>query len=257
MMMRRFAAPLLCLAVLLAVPVTAGAQTPVYNAPLLAYQTPHRAVELSVGMWVGSGRWRFTGPVDVAADNSLLVLDVRVPMQAGWTLAFDYAGGAWRGITFNGAPAPASVSGNVTIASLDLQYRYTSAQIPLVLFLGWQYYRARTEDSAGPTSDEARAGGLRLGAETLVPLRGPWSVRGVIAYAPSMGVRETFISGGTPTETTYTGSLVDGQVALRYASSPRFAAEAGFRGQRIDFRRPADILEHTLQGWFLHLVYRP
>lgn len=256
-MMRRFAAPLLCLVMLLAVPGTAAAQSPVYNAPLLAYQSPDRILELSVGLWVGSGRWRFVGPVDVAATNSLLMLDFRYQIKPGWTLAFDYAGGAWQGITFNGDPAPPTVSGNVTISNLDLRYRWGSGQFPVDLILGWQYYRARTEDSVAVTSDEARAGGLRFGAETWLPLRGPWSVRAIVAYAPSMRVTETFTSGGVPTVTTYNGSLLDGQIAFRYTSSPQLVAEAGYRSQRIDFRRPTDILEHTLQGFFVHLVYRP
>lgn len=256
-MMRRFAAVLLCLVVMLAVPVPAGAQSPVYNAPLLAYQSPDRKVELSVGMWFGSGRWRFVGPVDVAATNNLLLFDLRYQINPVWALVFDYAGGAWQGITFNGVPAPATVSGNVTISSLDLRYRFGGGQMPVDLILGWQYYRARTEDSGAVTSDEARAGGFRIGAEALLPLRGPWSVRTALTLAPSLGVTEVFTSGGVPTTTIYNGSLLDGQIALRYTSSPQFVAEAGYRSQRIDFRRPTDILEHTLQGFFVHFVYRP
>jgi hypothetical protein len=255
-MMRRFAAPLLCLVVMLAVPVSAGAQSPAYTAPLLAYQAADRALEFSLGLWLGTGRWRFTGPVDVAADNNLLMFDIRYQVRPRWTLAFDYAGGAWQGITFNGAPAPPSVSGNVTIASLDLRYRWGAGRVPVDLILGWQYYRARTEDSVATTSDEARAGGLRLGTEAWFPLRGPWSLRGALAWAPSMGVTEVFTSGGTPTTTVYNGSLMDGQIALRYMPSPRFAAEAGYRNLRIDFRRPTDILEHTLDGFFIHFLYR-
>jgi hypothetical protein len=256
-MMRRVATSLLCLVIVFAVPVTAGAQTPGYNAPLLAYQSPDRMFELSIGMWVGSGRWRFVGPVDVAATNALLLLDFRYQIRPGWTLAFDYAGGAWQGITFNGDPAPPTVSGNVTISSLDLRYRWGSGQLPVDLILGWQYYRARTDDSVAVTSDEARAGGLRFGAETVLPLRGPWSVRAMLAFAPALRVTEVFTAGGVPTTTTYNGSLLDGQIAFRYTSSPRFVAEAGYRSQRIDFRRPTDILEHTLQGLFVHFVYTP
>ena len=85
-MMRRFSALLLCLVVMLAVPVTAGAQSPVYNAPLIAYQSPDRTLELSIGMWVGSGRWRFVGPVEVAATSALLLLDLRYQIKPGWML---------------------------------------------------------------------------------------------------------------------------------------------------------------------------
>lgn len=256
-MMRRFAAVLFCLVVMLAVAVPAGAQSPVYTAPLLAYQSPDRKVELSVGMWFGSGRWRFVGPVDVAATNNLLLLDLRYQINPVWALVFDYAGGAWQGITFNGAPAPPTVSGNVTISSLDLRYRFAGARMPLDLILGWQYYRARTEDSGLVTSDEARAGGFRIGAEAHLPLRGPWSARAGLTWAPSLGVTEVYTAGGVPTTTVYNGSLVDGQVAIRYTSSPRFAAEVGYRALRIDFRRPTDVLEHTLDGFFVHFVYRP
>ncbi len=255
--MSRFAVALLGLALVLAAPHAAAAQTAPIGAPLmLTYQTPNRVLYFSAGYWAGKGKWRFTGPVDVAADNGLLVLDIRYDLPGPWSLAFDYAGGGWQNITFNGAPAAPTISGSVTMANIDLRYRLGSGRAVVDAILGWQYYRARTEDSAAVTSDEARAGGFRIGTMVWVPLRDRWSARALVAYAPAMSVTENFTSSTTTTVTAYNGSFTDAQVALIYSAGPRLSAEAGWRSQRIDFRRPTDVLEHTLDGWFVHLIYR-
>ncbi|MDR7484393.1 MAG: hypothetical protein QN187_03610 [Armatimonadota bacterium] len=253
--MTRILAATLVLTFVLVLPASARGQTRPDHS-LLAYQAPDQRFTLSVGAWFGRGKWRFVGPVDVKADNTLLMLDARLRLRDRWWLAFDYAGGAWRNITFNDAPAPASVSGNVTISSVDVRYRVGPGPLMVDLLAGWQYYRARTEDSALATSDEARAGGPRLGAEAHIPLRGPWSARLFLAHAFAMNVTENFVSGGTTTTTTYGGTLTDAQFAIRYERSARLAGEAGWRFQRIDFRRPTDVLEHTLDGPFLHLIWR-
>lgn len=244
------------LVVVLAAPAAAAAQGTTIRAPLLAYQSADQRFSLTAGAWLGRGQWLFTGPVDARADNTLLVFDARYSLPGPWALAFAYAAGNWNNITFNGAPAPATVSGSVSLASIDLRYRMGPGPVLTDLILGYQFYRARTADSALTSSDEARAGGFRIGAEAWMPLRGPWSARASLAFAPSMAVTETFVSGGTTT-TLYNGSLTDVQLALRYDTGRKLVAEAGYRAYRIDFRRPTDVLEHTLDGFFLHLIYRP
>lgn len=246
----------LALVVVLAVPAAAAAQGTTIRAPLLAYQSDDQRLSLTVGAWLGRGKWLFTGPVDAQADNRLFALNARYRLTEPWALAFAYAGGSWNNITFNGEPAPATVSGNVSLASFDLRYRMGPGPVLADLIFGYQYYRARTEDSALTSSDEARAGGFRFGAEAWIPLSGPLSARVSLAFAPSMSVTETFISGETTT-TRYNGSLTDLQLALRYDTERKLIAEAGYRAYRIDFRRPTDVLEHTLTGFFLQLIYRP
>jgi hypothetical protein len=256
--MTRILAAVLGLALVLTVPASALAQsqTQTFNAPLLAYQSDDQRLSLSVGAWFGSGKWQFTGPVDARANNTLIMLDARIRLRGPWSLGLDYAGGAWNDITFNGSPAPATLSGSVSMFNADVRYRMGSNGVPIDLFAGWQIYRARTADSGLNTSDEARAGGLRVGLEAWVPIRGPWSARGMFAYAPSLGVTEDFVSMGTTTTTVYNGSLSDFQLAIRYDTGRHLAAEVGWRGMRIDFRRPTDTLEHTLDGVFLHVIWR-
>lgn len=246
----------LALVVVLGVPAAASAQGTTIRAPLLAYQSDDQRLSLTAGTWLGTGKWLFTGPVDARARNTLLVFEARYRLTEPWSLAFAYAGGNWNNITFNGEPAPATVSGRVSLASFDFRYRMGPGPVLADLIFGYQFYRARTEDSALTSSDEARAGGFRIGAEAWIPLRGPWSARASLAFAPSMGVTETFISGETTT-TRYSGSLTDVQLALRYDTGRNLVAEAGYRTYRIDFRRPTDVLEHTFDGFFLHLIYRP
>ncbi len=269
--MNRLVPALLALVIALAVPAAASAQTtpasvpPLVYAPttrvgmpLLSYQSPNGKVDLSVGWWFGRGQWMFTGPVEARAGSNLIMIDIRYVLSGPWVLAFDYAYGSWYDITFNGAPAPPSLSGSVSMGNVDLRYRLgsgTTAKIEAIL--GYQFYRPREDDSATASSDEARAGGFRVGFEAMVPLRGPWGVRAMAVLAP-VGVTETFISGAgaVPTITSYTGTFTDASVAVSYTANPTWTGEVGYRAQRANFRRPADTLEHTLEGWFLHFVYR-
>ncbi len=215
-----------------------------------AETAPGPRLRLSVGHWLGTGRWTFGGPTEAKADNGLWVVELRYRFAERAVLSLDYSWGSWRGIVFNGTPAPPTVGGDVRVWGVNVGTDVGSERLPVELLVGWQGYRAKAWDSAMPITDVAEAGGIRLGLGAELRLGGPWTLRAALAVAPMLSVTET-VTNGSSSVAQYPGTMWDGRVAVTYRASPTVHMEVGWRGQRLELRRPADVVEHTLEGVYV------